>query len=263
MGAIQDSAELAIRNLFKNSRRQDPGPRGAPRNRPHGRPGPRIELHRDPSAPPRDPPSSTFRGRGPQVHGNWNRTPEANLPARRLMYVPPLHGGLGHPPSTTHGCIRPVTPRRPSALTPAAPAATQPCARGMCWTSQRIVDVIFHAFGACAASQGCMNNLTFGLDDGEGDDGFGYYETFAGGSGAGPSWHGTSGVHTHMTNTRITDPESPRATVPTPFMLHRFCLRGGSSAGRGRFRGGEGVRPRHSGLGWPMSASILSERRGG
>ena len=63
-------------------------------------------------------------------------------------------------------------------------------------TSQRIVDVVFRAFSACAASQGCMNNITFG------DENFGYYETVAGGSGAGPSWHGRSGIHTHMTNTR-------------------------------------------------------------
>ena len=57
------------------------------------------------------------------------------------------------------------------------------------------------AFGVCAASQGCMNNITFG------DESAGYYETVAGGAGAGPTWDGRSGVHTHMTNTRITDPE--------------------------------------------------------
>ena len=64
------------------------------------------------------------------------------------------------------------------------------------------------AFGACAASQGCMNNLTFGNDE------FGYYETIAGGSGAGPHWHGKDGVHTHMTNTRITDPEIMELRYP-------------------------------------------------
>jgi len=63
-------------------------------------------------------------------------------------------------------------------------------------TSQRIVDVVLRAFEACAASQGCCNNITFG------DEKFGYYETVAGGSGAGPTWHGRSGVHVHMTNTR-------------------------------------------------------------
>jgi 5-oxoprolinase (ATP-hydrolysing) len=82
-------------------------------------------------------------------------------------------------------------------------------------TSQRLCDVIFLAFKACAASQGtrlslsnlfqtslgCMNNVTFG------DDKFGYYETVAGGVGAGANYNGRSGVHSHMTNTRITDPE--------------------------------------------------------
>jgi 5-oxoprolinase (ATP-hydrolysing) len=68
-------------------------------------------------------------------------------------------------------------------------------------TSQRLCDVVLQAFEACACSQGCMNNFLFG------DSSFGYYETIAGGSGAGPSFDGTSGVHTHMTNTRITDPE--------------------------------------------------------
>jgi len=67
-------------------------------------------------------------------------------------------------------------------------------------TSQRVTDVILRAFNACAASSGCMNNFTFG------NESFGYYETICGGSGAGNGWHGRT-VHTHMTNTRITDPE--------------------------------------------------------
>ena len=80
-------------------------------------------------------------------------------------------------------------------------------------TSQRVVDVILKAFGACAASQGCMNNLTFG------DASFGYYETVAGGAGAGADWDGRSGVHTHMTNTRITDAEILERRDP---VLRRF-----------------------------------------
>ncbi len=84
-------------------------------------------------------------------------------------------------------------------------------------TSQRLTDVILKAFHACAASQGCMNNLTFG------DGAFGYYETIAGGSGAGPYWHGKGGVHTHMTNTRITDPEVLEQRYPV--QLREFRLR--------------------------------------
>ena len=77
-----------------------------------------------------------------------------------------------------------------------------------------------------------MNNLTFGDSD------MGYYETIAGGAGAGPGWHGRSGVHTHMTNTRITDPEILERRFPV--VLHAFSLREGSG-GEGRYRGGEGV----------------------
>ena len=99
-------------------------------------------------------------------------------------------------------------------------------------TSQRITDVVLKAFAACAASQGCMNNLTFG------DKSFGYYETIAGGAGAGPTWVGKSGVHTHMTNTRITDPEVLEQRYPV--ILRKFMLREGSG-GAGQFRGGDGV----------------------
>lgn len=77
-----------------------------------------------------------------------------------------------------------------------------------------------------------MNNFTFG------DGGMGYYETIAGGAGAGPSWHGRSGVHTHMTNTRITDPEILERRYPV--VLKQFRLREGSG-GDGQWRGGDGV----------------------
>ena len=100
-------------------------------------------------------------------------------------------------------------------------------------------------------TQGCMNNFTFG------DEGMGYYETIAGGAGAGPHWHGRSGVHTHMTNTRITDPEILERRYP--LVLHRFCLRPGSG-GEGRWRGGDGV-VREVEFLRPMTAAILSERR--
>jgi len=118
-------------------------------------------------------------------------------------------------------------------------------------TSQRVVDVVLKAFGACAASQGCMNNLSFG------DKSFGYYETIAGGAGAGKTWHGCSGVHTHCTNTRITDPEILEKRYPV--LLRKFCLRKGSG-GSGKFRGGDGVVRVIEPL-RPLTMSILSERR--
>lgn len=99
-----------------------------------------------------------------------------------------------------------------------------------------------------------MNNFTFGLD---GDGGFGYYETICGGSGAGPSWQGTSGVHTNMTNTRITDPESLERRYPV--ILRQFGLRSGSG-GQGKHNGGDGI-IRDVEFRIPMTASILSECR--
>ena len=96
-----------------------------------------------------------------------------------------------------------------------------------------------------------MNNLTFG------DASMGYYETIAGGAGAGPHWHGCSAVHTHMTNTRITDPEILERRYPV--LLHQFSVRHGSG-GLGAYRGGDGV-IREIEFTRPLTVSILSERR--
>jgi 5-oxoprolinase (ATP-hydrolysing) len=128
-------------------------------------------------------------------------------------------------------------------------------------TSQRVTDVVLKAFNACAASQGCCNNLTFGFGGNvEGEEevqGFGYYETIAGGSGAGPTWDGTNGVHVHMTNTRITDAEVFERRYPV--ILREFSLRA-DSHGIGQHRGGDGV-VRDIEFRIPVQVSILSERR--
>lgn len=118
-------------------------------------------------------------------------------------------------------------------------------------TSQRIVDVIFGALGAVAASQGTMNNLTFG------NERFGYYETICGGSGAGPGFAGAEAVHTHMTNTRLTDAEVLEKEYPV--RLRRFGIRSGSG-GVGEFSGGCGV-VREIEFLEPMSVSLLTQRR--
>lgn len=159
------------------------------------------------------------------------------------------------------GCLKPVDVRIPkhSFLSPSDQAAV---VGGNVLTSQRVTDVILRCFQACAASQGDCNNLTFGFGGkSTGSDevakGFGYYETIAGGSGAGPTWDGTSGVHTHMTNTRITDAEVFERRYPV--ILHEFGLRSGS-AGKGQHPGGEGV-IRDIEFRIPVQASILSERR--
>ena len=122
--------------------------------------------------------------------------------------------------------------------------------------------MILRCFNACAASQGDCNNLTFGFggnlaESSSPTKGFGYYETIAGGSGAGPTWNGTSGVHTHMTNTRITDAEVFERRYPV--ILREFGLRTGTG-GKGQHPGGDGV-IRDIEFRIPVQVSILSERR--
>ncbi|GFN19198.1 5-oxoprolinase [Aspergillus tubingensis] len=158
------------------------------------------------------------------------------------------------------GCLAPINFIVPSGtlINPSGYAAV--CA-GNPITSQRITDVVLGAFQACAASQGCCNIISFGMGglDENGNDipGFGVGETICGGSGAGPTWHGTSGVHVHMTNTRITDAEVYELRYPV--ILRQFSIRKGSG-GRGLYRGGDGV-IRELEFRIPLSASMLSERR--
>jgi len=99
-------------------------------------------------------------------------------------------------------------------------------------TSQRLVDTLLKALGLAACSQGTMNNVLFG------DKHFGYYETICGGCGAGPGFHGASAVHSHMTNTRMTDAEILEHRYPV--RVERFAVRRGSG-GAGRYRGGDGA----------------------
>lgn len=159
------------------------------------------------------------------------------------------------------GCLSPIKLNIPpnTILSPSLKAAT---VGSNVETSQRIVDLIFKAFQACAASQGTCNNLTFGYGGtnaatGKVIKGFGYYETIAGGSGAGADWEGESGVHTHVTNTRISDPEIFERRYPV--VLHEFSIRRGSG-GAGLHRGGDGC-VRDIEFRIPLQVSILSERR--
>jgi 5-oxoprolinase (ATP-hydrolysing) len=149
------------------------------------------------------------------------------------------------------GCLRPITLKVPegSMLNPHYPAAV---VAGNVETSQVVTDALFAACRALAPSQGTMNNFTFG-DEGRRQ----YYETIAGGAGAGPGFDGASAVQTHMTNSRLTDPEILETRYPV--LLERFAIRQGSG-GAGRHRGGEGVERRIRFL-EPMRANILSNRR--
>jgi 5-oxoprolinase (ATP-hydrolysing) len=118
-------------------------------------------------------------------------------------------------------------------------------------TSQCITDALYGALGVLAAAQGTMNNFTFG------NDRYQYYETICGGSGAGPDFNGTSAVHTHMTNSRLTDPEVLEWRYPVLLESH-WINRG--SGGDGRHRGGDGTIRRVRFL-EPMAAALLSNHR--
>lgn len=187
-----------------------------------------------------------FSGTSPEVYGNWN-APEAVTTAA-VIYCLRCLVDVDIP--LNQGCLAPVKIHIPagSFLSPSDKAAV---VGGNVLTSQRITDVILTAFQACACSQGCMNNLTFG------DDTFGYYETIGGGSGAGPTWDGTSGIQCHMTNTRMTDPEIFEQRYPV--LLHKFQLRE-RSGGVGIHQGGDGL-VREIEFRRPVVVSILSERR--
>ena len=187
-----------------------------------------------------------FRGTSAAVPDNLNAPRAVTVAA--VIYV--LRCLVAAPIPLNSGCLAPVTLLIPvgSLLDPPAGAAV---AAGNVETSQRVVDVLFGALGVAAASQGTMNNLTFGSER------FAYYETIAGGAGATASANGASAVHTHMTNTRITDPEVLESRFPV--RLREFSIRRGSG-GRGARRGGDGVVRELEAL-EDLDVSILSERR--
>jgi 5-oxoprolinase (ATP-hydrolysing) len=148
------------------------------------------------------------------------------------------------------GCLRPINiviPKK-SMLSPEYPAAV---VAGNVETSQVVTNCLFGALGALAAAQGSMNNLNFGNAK------YQYYETICSGSPAGPGFSGTDAVHTHMTNTRLTDPEVLEFRYPV--LLEDFHIRPGSG-GRGRWNAGDGVRRTIRFL-EKMDCTILSGQR--
>ncbi len=187
-----------------------------------------------------------FAGTADAVAGNLN-APRAVVDSA-VLYV--LRCLVDERMPLNGGCLAPVDVRVPkgSLLDPPPQAAV---VGGNVETSQRIVDVLLGALGRAAASQGTMNNVAFGNET------FGYYETIGGGAGATPNAAGASGVHTHMTNTRITDPEVMEARMPV--WVHVFALRAGSG-GEGARKGGDGL-IRELGFTETVEMSVLSERR--
>ena len=201
-----------------------------------------------------------WSGTGEQGYHSFN-APQA-ITRSATLYV--LRCLINEDIPLNEGCLRPLRFTIPegSILNPSTEAAV--CA-GNPITSQRVTDVVIKAFEACAAGQGDCNVFSFGTDgdiDGNTgelipDTGFGFCETIGGGSGAGPGWHGTSGVHIHMTNTKICDPEIIEKRYPV--ILREFSIRGGSG-GKGRWNGGDGVRRSYE-FRREMECSIVSERR--
>jgi 5-oxoprolinase (ATP-hydrolysing) len=187
-----------------------------------------------------------FTGSSATLPDNFN----APLPVVRAAVLYVLRTMLDDPIPMNEGCLAPVTLIVPpdSMLSPRYPAAV---VAGNVETSQVITDALFAAFGAMAGAQGTMNNFTFGNDTHQ------YYETIAGGSGAGPGFDGTSVIQTHMTNSRMTDPEVMETRFPV--VVEQFSIRRGSG-GTGKWHGGDGA-TRRIRFREPMAANILANRR--
>ena len=187
-----------------------------------------------------------FTGTSDQLPDNFN-APYSIVRAASLYVVRTL---IDDAIPMNDGCLRPIKLIVPegSMLNPKYPAAV---VAGNVETSQVVTDALFAATGRLAPSQGTMNNFTFGNARHQ------YYETIAGGSGAGPDHDGTSAVQTHMTNSRLTDPEILETRLPV--RLDQFAIRRGSG-GEGAHRGGDGVVRAVTFL-EPMRANILANRR--
>jgi 5-oxoprolinase (ATP-hydrolysing) len=187
-----------------------------------------------------------FTGTSPQQPNNFN----APLPVTRAAVLYVFRTLVEDEIPMNAGCLEPLRIVVPpgSMLNPQPPAAV---VAGNVETSQVVTDCLYGALGVLAASQGTMNNFTFG------DGRHQYYETIAGGSGAGPDFDGTDAVQTHMTNSRLTDPEVLEWRFPV--RLDAFAIRRGSG-GAGRHRGGNGVERRVRFL-QPMTAVLLANHR--
>ncbi|REK30239.1 MAG: hydantoinase [Planctomycetota bacterium] len=193
-----------------------------------------------------------FNGSGPVLPNNLNAN--RAIVTAAVMYV--MRCLIDEDIPLNEGVLAPIEIVLPEGLLhPPAAAVAEDCAAvvgGNVETSQRVVDVLLGALSLAAASQGTMNNLLFG------DAEFGYYETICGGSGATPQAAGADAVHTHMTNTRITDPEVLEQRFPV--RVRRFAIRRGSG-GAGELSGGAGV-VRELEFLRSLEVSMLATRRG-
>ena len=237
MGHVMDNAEAAIRAAIATLRdgafayTMDDG---APLQV-------RVVIDHDERAATID-----FTGTGPADAGNFNAPPAVTSAAVLYAFRCLVGGDL----PLNEGCLKPLTIVIPPGtfLSPAPGAAV---VAGNTEVSQAVTAALLGALGACASGQATMNNFLFG------DATRQYYETICGGAGAGPGFAGASAVHTHMTNTRITDPEILELRYPV--RVETFGIRQGSG-GDGAFTGGDGAIRRLRFL-EPMTATIVASRR--
>jgi len=169
-----------------------------------------------------------FTGTSPQQPSNFNAPEPVTRAATLYVFRVMVDDDI----PMNAGCLRPihiVIPKK-SMLSPEYPAAV---VAGNVETSQEVTNCLFGALGAMAAAQGTMNNLNFG------NERYQYYETICSGSPAGPGFPGIDAVHTHMTNTRLTDPEILEFRYPV--LLEDFRIRK-DSGGRGKWNAGGGIR---------------------
>lgn len=193
-----------------------------------------------------------FTGSAQALHNNLNAN--RSIVKAAVTYV--LRLLVNQPVPLCEGILEPITLCIPEGILSPQPdpktGELPAVVGGNVETSQRIVDVLLGALDLAAASQGTMNNLLFG------DSTFGYYETIGGGEGGSPCGPGASAVHTHMTNTRLTDPEVFETRFPV--LLRKFAIRRGSG-GAGKYPGGDGIL-RQIEFRRPLTLSLLTQRRG-
>ena len=187
-----------------------------------------------------------FTGTSGQLDSNFNAPLAVTMSAVIYVFRTLVNDDI----PLNAGCLKPIRVIVPEGcmLNPRYPAAV---VAGNVETSQCVTDALYGALGVMGASQGTMNNFTFGNERHQ------YYETICGGSGAGDGFHGAGCVHTHMTNTRLTDPEVLEWRHPV--LVEEFSIRR-ASGGAGKWRGGDGVVRRVRFL-EPMTAAILSGHR--
>ncbi|WP_433854912.1 hydantoinase B/oxoprolinase family protein [Streptomyces kronopolitis] len=237
MGHVQDNAEESVRRLL--ARLSD----GSCRYETDSGAEIRVALTVDRAARSA---VLDFAGTSPQQPGNANAPTSVVMAA--VLYV--FRTLVADDIPLNSGCLKPVRVRIPegSMLAPVFPAAT---VAGNVETSQAVTGALYAALGVQAEGSGTMNNLTFGNDRVQ------YYETVASGSGAGDGFHGADAVQTHMTNSRLTDPEVLEWRYPV--RVDAFTIRSGSG-GRGRWHGGCGVERRLRFL-EPMTVALLTNHR--